>query len=710
MHSEKAVLDIEGSARRRRWGILSALLLLAAALRVYNLSHGWGAHPDERHMVMVAEKLSWTSLNPQSFAYGSFPYYLLWLVSSALGMIYGWLQSYDGLFMVGRSICAAFGLLGIWFAYLLGRRTSGLESVGLLAAAFLALNVFHLQLSRFYTVDVVLATVCSAALLVALALADRWSLRLALGGGALLGLAAATKISALALLPAFFTAWILFCLRERAFFSPGIIGKGIVLLLTALITFAIAEPYAFLDSASFLKDIREQTGMVKGLWRPPYIIQYAGTAPYFYHLKQLWHYTMGWPLALSVFAGMALALFRQIRQPRSAEIVLLVFVLGTFAAIGGQQVKFPRYLLPLYAPLFVFASQFLLQIAGVGRMQRDEQGLRRPDGPALTGRFAPLLERLKTYSRMFRLTAAAIGLFVVGLAVYQIFLRGSVPEQASTVPDFLDEPDQDEAPLDMFSGGRGQRLGRFQTARDLSVCASGEVVVPDSNNHRIQVFDAQGGYLRHWGSKGDGPGQFNEPHAAVCAPDGTIFVLDSWNGRVQSFSPDGRLIAILNTEGGMFGPRAMALKSGLLYIVDSGHAQIVVMDTSGSVQNIFGERGSGAAQFLEPVGIAVDSQNRIWVSDSGNNRLQLLTSEGALVRQVSVPGWSGGTLKEAYLETDRDDNLYLADPVSGNLLRLRAGAEEFEILLAAHPNMRGLALRETDFLVTADNQVLSFPR
>ena len=196
----------------------------------------------------------------------------------------------------------------------------------------------NLQLSRFYTVDVVLATISSAALLVAIKLISSWNLKYTLLGGVLIGLATATKISALALLLPFFVAWLLYCSRQRAFFNLKTAGCGAVLLLAALAAFAFAEPYAFLDSASFLRDIQEQTNMVKGLGRPPYVIQYAHTAPYFYHLKQMWFYTMGWPLALCVFAGTILATFRQIRRPQGAEIVLLVFVLGTFLAIGGYQV------------------------------------------------------------------------------------------------------------------------------------------------------------------------------------------------------------------------------------------------------------------------------------------------------------------------------------------------------------------------------------
>ncbi len=59
------------------YGIVLMLTLGAFFLRVPWLEHGIGYHPDERHIVMVAQKLTWQDLNPHSFAYGSLLFYCL---------------------------------------------------------------------------------------------------------------------------------------------------------------------------------------------------------------------------------------------------------------------------------------------------------------------------------------------------------------------------------------------------------------------------------------------------------------------------------------------------------------------------------------------------------------------------------------------------------------------------------------------------------
>jgi hypothetical protein len=136
-----------------------------------------------------------------------------------------------------------------------------------------------------------------------------------------------------------------------------------------VLVFTLAEPYAILDFDTFLRHTREQTSMVRGLWRPPYTIQYERTVPYFYHLKQMLWYTMGWPVFTVVALGFIAASLRVLidlldkvlrrelgSKSLTSEMIPLVFIGVFFLATGYFQVKFPRYLLPLYPMLFIFAA------------------------------------------------------------------------------------------------------------------------------------------------------------------------------------------------------------------------------------------------------------------------------------------------------------------------------------------------------------------
>jgi DNA-binding beta-propeller fold protein YncE len=78
----------------------------------------------------------------------------------------------------------------------------------------------------------------------------------------------------------------------------------------------------------------------------------------------------------------------------------------------------------------------------------------------------------------------------------------------------------------------------------------------------------------------------------------------------------------------------------------------------------FGGPGSGPGQFTAPSGIAVDARGRVWVADTGNDRVQAFTRDGALVRVLA------GRLKapEA-VAVDAAGNVYVADTGNGRVVQ-----------------------------------------
>lgn len=346
--------------------LIRVILLAGALLRALNLSHGQSFHPDERHIVMTVTGLSWENLNPKTFAYGSFPFYLMFFVGRALTLIWEGASSYDGMFLVGRGISVAFGVLGVWLTYLLGVALTGRRGVGLIAAGLLAVNPFHIQLSRYATVDGLLTTLGLLALLGAVRLVRGYGNGRALWLMAIgLGLSLSTKISSLSLLLPLglalclsFEGWK--CWRSRSFWASAVF----VGLVAGLLSF-ITQPYAVLDVETFRHHTTEQVNMVRGLWRPPYTVQYEGTTPYLYHLEQMFHYTLGAPVFLALLAGMlagASALVRAgiFRGLDGRWLIVGGWMLAVFLIVGRYQVKFPRYLLPLYPVLMVVAGAGLM--------------------------------------------------------------------------------------------------------------------------------------------------------------------------------------------------------------------------------------------------------------------------------------------------------------------------------------------------------------
>lgn len=231
---------VERSAPWRVRLALVAILTLAAALRLYGIQWDGGMlfHPDERHILVVADGIrfpalhDWRTLlspesswNPQFFAYGSLPIYLLRIVADMAGRLdpsYATLQSS---YLVGRMLSALFDLGTVALVFRLGYRLYGAR-VGLLAAALTATTVLHVQLAHFFAVDTLLAFFVLLTVYLAIGLVERPTLGRGLGVGVAWGAALATKVSAAPLGLVVAVAWVLGVLAERQARRDEGLGSG----------------------------------------------------------------------------------------------------------------------------------------------------------------------------------------------------------------------------------------------------------------------------------------------------------------------------------------------------------------------------------------------------------------------------------------------------------------------------------------------------
>ncbi len=320
------------------------LLWSAAALRMGGVTwdSGIGAHPDERHLVGVAEQMSWpASLNPfridPTFPYGHLPLYLL----LALGG--------DDRLMAARLLTALLDTGTVALIVALGRRM-GVPSP-YLAGLFLALMPQHVQQAHFATADIPLAFFTTGALL----FAARGRRRDVWWTGIWTGLALGCKAGALLLfLP----------LALAGARSPGVARRkgqrvaGAIAL--ALATFAVTNPFAVLGLPRFLENVAREASMVRGAVILPYTLQYRGTLPYLYPIAQQLVWGMGPVMGLLGFGGLAESVSRARRGRLSpAEWVALAWALPYLAFTGGLYAKFPRYLLPLTPLLAVYAARMI---------------------------------------------------------------------------------------------------------------------------------------------------------------------------------------------------------------------------------------------------------------------------------------------------------------------------------------------------------------
>jgi hypothetical protein len=83
----------------------------------------------------------------------------------------------------------------------------------------------------------------------------------------------------------------------------------------------------------------------------------------------------------------------------------------------------------------------------------------------------------------------------------------------------------------------------FDQPTDMVVTAKGDIFVTDGyGNNRVVHFDRDGKFVKAWGEKGPGPGQFRLPHAIAMDSLGKLYVADRSNARIQVFDQDGRLL------------------------------------------------------------------------------------------------------------------------------------------------------------------------
>ena len=345
-------------------------------------------------MSMVEEKIAFpktvgeyfdssrSSLNPYNRGEGSFVYGTLPMVlAKALGSIVG-LRGYGGAHLVGRALSGIFDLLTVWLVYRITRRFAG-RRASLLAAGLSSFCALGIQLSHFWAVDTFLTSFTAATLLGAVRIAQGKSgWRGASATGIALGLAAACKITALALLLPVGVAF----LARLADRRPGVsrirawadAAEGLACVLAAsAITIRVFLPHVFKGPSplSFRLDhrwiddlnrLRLLSSSVAGF--PP-ALQWAGRTILF-PIENFLLWGAGVFFGVSAIVAVAWALVATVRRRAFALAPLLAHVLFLSLYHGLTLVKSVRYFYPIYPALSVLTGLFFASLLTRSRRPR----------------------------------------------------------------------------------------------------------------------------------------------------------------------------------------------------------------------------------------------------------------------------------------------------------------------------------------------------
>lgn len=177
-------------------------------------------------------------------------------------------------------------------------------------------------------------------------------------------------------------------------------------------------------------------------------------------------------------------------------------------------------------------------------------------------------------------------------------------------------------------GKPGEEGEPFNMPTDVTVTPTGTLFISDGyGNRRIHKFSPDGRRLLSWGTQGNAPGQFSLPHSVRIDKLGRVWVCDRENKRIQIFDADGRF---LKEWDGLQRPDTLYfdLTDDVVYIAELDY-QVSIYTLDGDLINRWGggQSSDQPGQFLGwPHGIWADSSGDLYVCEvNAEGRLQKFT-------------------------------------------------------------------------------------
>lgn len=185
--------------------------------------------------------------------------------------------------------------------------------------------------------------------------------------------------------------------------------------------------------------------------------------------------------------------------------------------------------------------------------------------------------------------------------------------------------------------GEGIPGSSFSRPTDVAWDKQGNIYIADGigANNRIAKFDRDGRFIRHWGSTGSGPGQFQGVKGLAIDAQGNVYAIDLGNKRIQVFDADGNFKSQFGNVG---TPVAMCITRGAtqyLYVSHVGDpdgmedAAIYKVRLDGTVVGRFGRAGKLPKEFGIANSLDCRSENELLVGEMSNWRVQRITLKGA---------------------------------------------------------------------------------
>ena len=192
--------------------------------------------------------------------------------------------------------------------------------------------------------------------------------------------------------------------------------------------------------------------------------------------------------------------------------------------------------------------------------------------------------------------------------------------------------------------------GLFRQPTDVTWDSEGNIYITDGYvNSRVAKYDKNGDWVKSWGEKGTGPGQFHLPHAIVADRDNNLYVGDRTNRRIQVFDTEGKFLRMFTIDvppvpgthavngptptgerlAAVIGaPNSICITPGpnqVLFVGESTFpGRIFKVALDGKVLGVIGRSGRQLGQFSGAHALACPSESEVYAAETANWRVQKL--------------------------------------------------------------------------------------
>ncbi|WP_455219185.1 NHL repeat-containing protein [Kaarinaea lacus] len=203
----------------------------------------------------------------------------------------------------------------------------------------------------------------------------------------------------------------------------------------------------------------------------------------------------------------------------------------------------------------------------------------------------------------------------------------------------------------------------FAHPHDLELDPTGRwVFIADVNHHDVKVVDAKTLEL----VKVIGEGELDSPHDVHFDQEGRLLVADSGNDRIAIYEVNGLEAKFTGELGnGMSSPEGVtSAPGGFIFVASTGNHKILKFHNNRLVKKV-GGRGDGKLEFVRPHDIELGSDGLLYIGDPGNHRIQVLSS--FLTYNKTIEQRKQQFDEPKYLALDKNNWLYIADQHNNQL-------------------------------------------